>query len=98
MSVQTGTNMTDIYAHCRNEARSTHASEERAAECARNLSDWSGAVEEIHSWPEYAPQPLHALDRTARSLDIAKLFYKDESQRFGRELGSFKALGAPYTE
>ncbi|WP_083860158.1 diaminopropionate ammonia-lyase [Bradyrhizobium diazoefficiens] len=30
-------------------------------------------------------------------LWIAKLLYKDESQRFGRELGSFKALGAPYT-
>jgi diaminopropionate ammonia-lyase len=27
---------------------------------------------------------------------LAELHYKDESQRFGRELGSFKALGAPY--
>jgi diaminopropionate ammonia-lyase len=89
--------MTEAYAHCRNEKRSSPATEERAAECARNLGDWSGAVDEIQTWPEYTPQPLHALDGTARALGIAKLFYKDESQRFGHELGSFKALGAPYT-
>jgi diaminopropionate ammonia-lyase len=89
--------MNDAYSHCRNDRRLTSATEERAAECARNLGDWSGAVEEIHTWPEYAPQPLHVLGRTGRVLGISKLFYKDESQRFGRELGSFKALGAPYT-
>ncbi|MEH2595048.1 diaminopropionate ammonia-lyase [Bradyrhizobium sp. AZCC 1577] len=85
------------YAHCRNVKRLTPSAEEKAAECARNLGDWSSAVDEIHGWPEYAPQPLHTLDRTASALGIGKLFYKDESQRFGRELGSFKALGAPYT-
>ncbi|MFG3593136.1 diaminopropionate ammonia-lyase [Bradyrhizobium sp. RDI18] len=89
--------MTTDYAHCRNAKRLTPSAEEKAAECARNLGDWSGAVEEIRGWPEYAPQPLHTLDQTASALGIGKLFYKDESQRFGRELGSFKALGAPYT-
>ncbi|XSC47543.1 diaminopropionate ammonia-lyase [Bradyrhizobium sp. RDT10] len=63
----------------------------------RNLGNWSGAVNEIRGWPEYAPQPLHSLAETARRCGIAKLFYKDESQRFGQDLGSFKALGAPYT-
>lgn len=51
-------------------------------------------MEEIRT--KYTPQPLHSLDNTAHELGIARLFYRDESQRFGRELGSFKALGAPY--
>jgi len=86
-----GANVTAAYSHCRNDRRLTSPTEEKATECARNLGDWSSAVEEIRSWPEYAPQPLHTLDRTAGALGVAKLFYKDESQRFGRELGSFKA-------
>ncbi|MGP3934784.1 diaminopropionate ammonia-lyase [Nonomuraea sp. KM88] len=61
-----------------------------------NLLDWDAAVEEVTGWPEYSPQPLHALPNWARHLGLASLYYKDESQRFGRELGSFKALGAPY--
>ena len=61
-----------------------------------NLGDWSGAVREVQSWPEYQPQPLRALPHRAQELGLAELHYKDESQRFGRELGSFKALGAPY--
>jgi diaminopropionate ammonia-lyase len=89
--------MTAVHSHCRNVKRLTPSTEQKAAECARNLGDWLGALEEIRGWPEYTPQPLHTLDRTARALGIAKLFYKDESQHFGRELGSFKALGAPYT-
>jgi diaminopropionate ammonia-lyase len=89
--------MTAAYAHCHNAKQLTPSAEENATECIRNLGDWSGAVQEIHGWPEYAPQPLHTLDRTASAHGIGKLFYKDESQRFGRKLGSFKALGAPYT-
>jgi diaminopropionate ammonia-lyase len=60
------------------------------------LQNWEPAVEEIHGWPGYEPQPLWVLPNRARQLGIADLYYKDESQRFGRELASFKALGAPY--
>ncbi len=52
------------------------------------------AHREIASWPDYGPTPLLALDRTAASLGIAKLFYKDEAHRF--RLKSFKALGGAY--
>jgi diaminopropionate ammonia-lyase len=61
-----------------------------------NLADWHQAVAEIERWPEYAPQPLHTLPATAARLRLGELFYKDESRRFGPQLGSFKALGAPY--
>jgi hypothetical protein len=64
--------------------------------CIANLGNWDAAVEEVRSWPEYRPEPLRALPNRARELGLAELHYKDESQRFGRELGSFKALGAPY--
>lgn len=50
----------------------------------------------IHTWPEYTPQPLHDLPGLARKLDVEKILLKDESKRFGTDLGSFKALGAPY--
>jgi diaminopropionate ammonia-lyase len=89
--------MTDSFAHHFNPLRLTPETEGRAAQSAHNLHDWRAAVEEIHSWPEYVPQPLHVLDAAAARLGLAKIFYKDESQRFGRDLGSFKALGAPYT-
>lgn len=58
--------------------------------------DWADAVHEIHTWPEYEPQPLRSLPVSAKELGISRLLFKDESQRFGRDLGSFKALGAPY--
>ncbi|MEY9178860.1 diaminopropionate ammonia-lyase [Bradyrhizobium sp. USDA 326] len=84
------------YSHHHNSKRLTPLTEGSAAEATRNLQEWAGAVHEIRTWPEYAPQPLHSLDRTARELGVGRIFYKDESQRFGRELASFKALGAPY--
>jgi diaminopropionate ammonia-lyase len=49
---------------------------------------------EIASWPGYAPTPLVALPELASDAGIARLWYKDESGRFG--LGSFKALGGAY--
>ncbi|HEX3497954.1 MAG TPA: diaminopropionate ammonia-lyase [Stellaceae bacterium] len=52
------------------------------------------AYREIASWPDYAPTPFLALDRTASALGIERLFYKDEAPRFG--LNSFKALGGAY--
>lgn len=52
------------------------------------------ALAEISRWPGYAPTPLHDLPGLAASLGVARLWYKDEGERFG--LGSFKALGGAY--
>lgn len=61
-----------------------------------NLQPWDDAVAEIKTWPGYAPTPLWSLDALAERVGVRKIYHKDESQRFGRALGSFKALGAPY--
>ncbi|KAM0540808.1 hypothetical protein ACHAPJ_013496 [Fusarium lateritium] len=84
------------YTHFYNKTRLDKASEATAALCVQNLSKWAEAIAEISTWPEYEPQPLHSLPRQAEQLGISKLFFKDESKRFGTSLGSFKALGAPY--
>ena len=52
------------------------------------------AVAEISRWPGYKPTPLCQLASLAQATSVDKLFYKDESQRFG--LKSFKALGGAY--
>lgn len=83
------------YSHYRN-SRLDEASETAAAVCVENLSRWAEAVQEIKTWPEYQPQPLHSLPNRAKQMGIGNLFFKDESKRFGTSLGSFKALGAPY--
>ena len=49
---------------------------------------------EICAWPGYQTTPLHRLESLASVLQLARLWYKDESQRFG--LKSFKALGGAY--
>jgi len=48
----------------------------------------------ISNWEGYAPTPLHDLSPLAHAIGVSKLYYKDESSRFG--LGSFKALGGAY--
>jgi len=48
----------------------------------------------ICKWPDYAPSPLIELTDIAKEAGVNKVFYKDESGRFG--LGSFKALGGAY--
>jgi diaminopropionate ammonia-lyase len=88
--------ITTEYAHFYNKTRLDNAAESAAAVCVENLSKWAEAIEEIRTWPEYEPQPLHSLPHQAKKLGINKLFLKDESKRFGTSLGSFKALGAPY--
>jgi diaminopropionate ammonia-lyase len=88
--------LTTDYLHHASSTRRTPEKKEQARAAASNLQGWDVAVEEIKQWPGYEPQPLWSLDAQTESLGVAKLFYKDESQRFGRELGSFKALGAPY--
>jgi diaminopropionate ammonia-lyase len=85
-----------VYAHVSNPRRLSQAAEADAAVCVQNLSNWKHAMDEISTWPEYTPQPLHSMPKTAMQLRLGNLFLKDESERFGRELGSFKALGAPY--
>ncbi|KAI5456788.1 tryptophan synthase beta subunit-like PLP-dependent enzyme [Mariannaea sp. PMI_226] len=82
--------------HVSNPTRLDKTAEAEAAVCMENLANWVTAVEEIATWPEYAPQPLHWLSHYAQKLGIDQLYVKDESKRFGTELGSFKALGAPY--
>jgi diaminopropionate ammonia-lyase len=84
------------YLHHASSTRRTPEKKAQASEAASNLQGWEVAVEEIKEWPGYEPQPLWSLVAQAERLGVAKVWYKDESQRFGRELGSFKALGAPY--
>lgn len=57
-------------------------------------SDFDLASQSICQWPGYQPTPLHSLQALAAQLGVASIHYKDESKRF--EVGSFKALGAPY--
>ncbi|MCP1195098.1 diaminopropionate ammonia-lyase [Acetobacter senegalensis] len=52
------------------------------------------ALVSISAWPQYAHTPLLILPGMAKKLGCGKLFYKQESERFG--LGSFKALGGAY--
>lgn len=52
------------------------------------------ARKEILNWRGYAPTPLLSLRGLARSIDVERIYYKDESSRFG--LGSFRALGGAY--
>ena len=84
------------FLHHRNPLHLQNDAANRAAPCIENLSNWDNAVKEITSWPEYKETPTWSLKTHAHRLGIGNLFYKDESTRFGRELGSFKALGAPY--
>lgn len=52
------------------------------------------AKQEITQWPGYRRTPLRELDLAAKESNLANIYYKDESGRFG--LGSFKALGGAY--
>ncbi|UPH72595.1 diaminopropionate ammonia-lyase [Abyssibius alkaniclasticus] len=65
-----------------------------AIETVLPRGDFAAAVDEIRTWPGYAPTPLHRLDALAARLGLGGIHYKDEGPRFG--LGSFKALGGAY--
>jgi diaminopropionate ammonia-lyase len=52
------------------------------------------AIQEISQWPNYQTTALHSLNHLAQDIAVDKIYYKDESQRFG--LKSFKALGGAY--
>lgn len=46
------------------------------------------------SFPQYAPTPLAALDKLAKRNNVAGIYIKDESYRFG--LNAFKVLGGSF--
>lgn len=48
----------------------------------------------IRRFPDYSPTPLIEMSGAAEEFGIGRLYYKDESVRFG--VGSFKALGGLY--
>ncbi|MEE8135314.1 MAG: diaminopropionate ammonia-lyase [Gemmatimonadales bacterium] len=52
------------------------------------------AAREISSWPGYHATPLREPDDLAAQAGVNRVWYKDESERFG--LNSFKALGGAY--
>lgn len=52
------------------------------------------ALGEMARCPHYQPTPLLDLGDIARRAGVSRVFYKDESTRFG--IGSFKALGGAY--
>jgi diaminopropionate ammonia-lyase len=59
-----------------------------------SLEKSNDAIDVISQWPGYAATPLYSLAQLARDIGVAKIWYKDESQRF--HLKSFKALGGAY--
>ena len=59
-----------------------------------NLKNTHEAFDEIVTWKGYEATPLLSLEEISSQINVKKIFYKDESTRFG--LGSFKALGGTY--
>ncbi len=59
-----------------------------------SLKGFKKAKDEISSWDNYKPTPLHCLEDLAKHTNVSKIYYKDENYRFG--LKSFKALGGAY--
>jgi diaminopropionate ammonia-lyase len=71
--------------------------EESLESAAPGVVDADGfhrAATEIKAWPGYQPTALRQLDGLAARLKLGRIFYKDESTRFG--LGAFKAVGGAY--
>lgn len=53
------------------------------------------AIKTYHaSFPQYAKTPLVSLNSLSKTLDVAQIWVKDESHRFG--LNAFKVLGGSY--
>ena len=77
--------------HNLNKARSPYSDELKSI---LNLLDSKEAFDEISTWDGYKPTPLLSLKDIALQTGVKKIYFKDESSRFG--LGSFKALGGTY--
>ena len=84
------------FSHHHNRLAGDAALRDAAIATMADLSGPEPAIAEISSWPGYLETPLWSLTGLARHLGVASIHYKDESGRFGPELASFKALGAPY--
>ncbi len=52
------------------------------------------AYSSISKWEGYAPTPLLSLNKLSKELNLNKIIYKNENERF--DLKSFKALGGAY--
>jgi diaminopropionate ammonia-lyase len=59
-----------------------------------SLENTAEAIDEISQWPGYEVTPMHNLSSLSEDLNVAKIWYKDESKRF--QLKSFKALGGSF--
>jgi diaminopropionate ammonia-lyase len=59
-----------------------------------SVEDCAAAYSTICQWPAYQATPLISMTDIAAAAGVEKVYYKDESSRFG--LGSFKALGGSY--
>lgn len=59
-----------------------------------SVDDCATAYSTIREWPGYQETPLISMTDIAAAAGVNKIYYKDESSRFG--LGSFKALGGSY--
>jgi diaminopropionate ammonia-lyase len=59
-----------------------------------SVEDCATAYSTIRQWPAYQATPLISMTDIAAAAGVKKVYYKDESSRFG--LGSFKALGGSY--
>lgn len=73
-------------------SRSRHANRDIVSPFSPEVA---ASVRKFHrSFPDYSPTPLANLSRLAQRFDLANLWVKDESHRFG--LNAFKVLGASY--
>ena len=77
-----------------NPAASHDAEYPASLQAITSLEQAASAFANISDWPGYQPSPLHRLDRLAAQIGVDRIYYKDESTRFG--LKSFKALGGAY--
>jgi diaminopropionate ammonia-lyase len=67
---------------------------DKAAPGVVDAAGFARACTEIKAWPGYQPTTLRDLGGLAQKLQVGRIFYKDESTRFG--LGAFKAVGGAY--
>ena len=79
------------FANPKADTNRAYSDAQKAIICVAKASD---AIRDIKTWPGYAATPLYALSSLAKTANLASIWYKDESQRFG--LKSFKALGGAY--
>ena len=80
--------------HFANPRASKEAHYPKMLEAILSIADAEKTYAEISAWPGYEATELHELRGISAQIGVARLWYKDEAQRFG--LGSFKALGGAY--